>query len=48
MRYKSRCMEKKKTIGSIPFYVYASCKNGNKKVNENAVLAEIGRIVNLS
>jgi len=37
-----------KTIGSMTFYVYASCKNWNKKVDEDAILSEIGRIVNLS
>ena len=36
-----------KTIGNTRFYVYASCKNWNKKVDRNVIFSEIGRISKL-
>jgi len=38
----------KKTIGGITLYVYVSCKNWNKKVDEDTVFSEIGRITHLN
>ena len=36
-----------KTVGNTRFYVYASCKNWDKKVDSNVIYSEIGRINDL-
>lgn len=38
----------RKTTGNITFYVYASCKNWNKKVDIDTILLEIGKITSLN